>query len=176
MSLIEMVCEQSLTHAAEAEIAALLARCFATDFGGRSFFLTRHHWRHLVRRDGRIVAHLAVQLRAVRRGGRLTTIAGIADVATDPSVRGQGLAAALLQAAIRQSRAAPVDHILLYGTARLYAGAGFRPAANPTTFVDMPGAATAAVCRSPARHLMVLDLTDVAWDGTAELDLLGPMF
>ncbi|MES2548617.1 MAG: GNAT family N-acetyltransferase, partial [Pseudomonadota bacterium] len=86
-----------LTNSDEAAIATLLARCFTTDFGGRSYFQTRHTWRHVIRNDG-IAAHLAVQLRAVRLGDEIVTIAGIADVATNPDHRGQGHAASLLQA------------------------------------------------------------------------------
>ncbi len=120
---------------------------------------------------------MAVQLRVVRLGMRAVTIAGIADVATDPRARGRGLAAALLQAAIARARAT-LWRPMCFSTALagLYAAAGFRPAANPTTFLDMPGAVTSAVRRAPAKHLMVLDLGTDPWDGTAELDLLGPMF
>jgi predicted N-acetyltransferase YhbS len=176
MLTVEEISEHSLIPEDDRRIADLLARSFSTDFGGRSHFLIRHSWRHVIRGTERILAHMAVQLRVVRLDGRLVTIAAIADVATDPQVRGQGLAAALLQAAILRARSTLADHVLLYGTARLYAAAGFRPAANPTTFLDMPGAVTLAVRRAPAQHLMVLDLGPTPWNGTAELDLLGPMF
>ncbi len=176
MLTVEEISEHSLTSDDDRRIAALLARCFTTDFGGRSHFLIRHSWRHVVQDNREIIAHMAVQLRVVRLGVRAVTIAGIADVATDPRARGQGLAAALLQAAIARARATMAAHVLLYGTAGLYAAAGFRPAENPTTFLDMPGAVTSAVRRAPAKHLMVLDLGADPWDGTAELDLLGPMF
>lgn len=176
MPLIEEIAEHSLTSAQEDKIADLLARCFSTDFGGRSFFRTRHSWRHLVRQDGRLVAHMAVQMRAVRLGGQITTIAGIAEVATAPEARGQGHAASLLQAAIARARRTVASHVLLYGTAGLYAAAGFRSVANPTTYLDMPGAVTGAVRRADAQHLMVLELTEMPWNGLAELDLLGPLF
>jgi predicted N-acetyltransferase YhbS len=176
MRVIEEVSEQSLTFGQDEEIAGLLARCFSTEFGGRSFFLARHSWRHLVRQDGRLVAHMAIQMRAVRLAGRIVTVAGIADVATAPEARGQGHAGALLQAAIARARGTLAAHVLLYGTAGLYSAAGFRKVHNATTFLDMPGAVTASVRHAPAQHLMVLDLTESLWDDTAELDLLGPMF
>lgn len=173
----DLIPEHLLTNADETAIARLLARCFSTDFGGRSFFQTRHSWRHVIWRDDAIVAHLAVQLRAVRLGDDLVTIAGIADVATDPDHRGQGYAAALLQAAIAVARTSPADFVLLFGTARLYPAAGFRPIANPMTYLDLTDARTGQLRGAETNeHLQVLALTDRTWDGTKPLDLLGGLF
>jgi predicted N-acetyltransferase YhbS len=174
---VDLIPEHLLTNADETAIAGLLARCFTTDFGGRSYFQTRHSWRHVVRQNGAIVAHLAVQLRAVRLGDDLLTIAGIADVATDPAHRGQGHAAGLLQAAIKVARPSPADFVLLFGTAKLYAAAGFQPVANPMIYLDLTGARTHALCRTDAsEHLQVLALKGQSWDGTKPLDLLGGLF
>jgi predicted N-acetyltransferase YhbS len=173
----DLIPEHLLTNADDCAIASLLARCFRTDFGGRSYFQTRHSWRHVVRRDDAIVAHLAVQLRAVRLGDDLLTIAGIADVATDPDHRGQGHAAALLHAAIEAARQSPADFVLLFGTAKLYPAAGFRPIANPLTYIDLTGARTGMLHHAKVdEHLQVLALTDRTWDGTKPLDLLGGLF
>lgn len=173
----ETIPEHLLSPADETAIAALLARCFSTDFGGRSFFQTRHSWRHVIRQDQSIVAHLAVQLRAVRLGDQLLTIAGIADVATGPDQRGRGLAASLLQAGLAKARQSPASHVLLFGTAGLYPAAGFRPISNPLWFLDLTGARTNALCHQvAAEHLQVLDLTDQPWNDTERLDLLGGLF
>ncbi|HLQ17860.1 MAG TPA: GNAT family N-acetyltransferase [Tabrizicola sp.] len=173
----EIIPEHLLTNADEAQIAQLLARCFTTDFGGRSFFQTRHTWRHVLRQDDRIVAHLAVQLRAVRLGDGLVTIAGIADVATDPDHRGKGHAATLLQSALATARRSPASHVLLFGTAQLYPAAGFQPIRNPLTYIDLTNARTSALYRDkPEDHLQVLDLSTTPWDGTKPLDLLGGLF
>lgn len=174
---MEAISEQLLTYADEAAIAQLLARCFRTDFGGRSFFQTRHSWRHVIRRDDRIIAHLAVQLRAVRLGDALLTIAGIADVATDPGYRGQGHAAMLLKAALATTRKSVAHHVLLFGTSKLYPAAGFRPTRNPLTYLDMTGGWTGALCRDRAEeHLQVLDIAGATWHETKPLDLLGGLF
>ncbi|NHB76026.1 GNAT family N-acetyltransferase [Rhodobacter calidifons] len=173
----ETIPEHLLTNADESEIAQLLARCFATDFGGRSFFQTRHTCRHVLRHDQRIIAHLALQLRAVRLGEALVTIAGIADVATDPDHRGRGHATRLLQAALAAARRSPARHVLLFGTAKLYAAAGFRLVENPLTYLDMTGARTGQLHRDrPVEHLQCLDLGPETWDGTGPLDLLGGLF
>ncbi|MFM7444758.1 MAG: GNAT family N-acetyltransferase [Tabrizicola sp.] len=172
----ETIPEHSLTNADDAAIAHLLARCFTTDFGGRSFFQTRHSWRHVIRED-RIIAHLAVQLRAVRIGEDLVTVAGIADVATDPDHRGKGHAAALLQAALGTARQSPARHVLLFGTAQLYPAAGFRPTHNPLTYIDLTGARSGQLHRDrPEDHLQILDLSGTRWDETKPLDLLGGLF
>ncbi|MES2542825.1 MAG: GNAT family N-acetyltransferase [Pseudomonadota bacterium] len=173
---IETIPEHLLTNSDEAAIAALLARCFTTDFGGRSYFQTRHSWRHVIRNDG-ITGHLAVQLRAVRLGAEIITIAGIADVATDPDHRGQGHAASLLQAALQTARQSPARHVLLFGTAKLYPAAGFRPIANPLTYIDLTDASTGPLHRNrPEDHLQVLDLKDQPWNAAKPLDLLGGLF
>lgn len=174
---VDFIPEHLLTNADDAAIAQLLARCFRTDFGGRSYFQTRHSWRHVVRHDDAIVAHLAVQLRAVRLGDDLVTIAGIADVATDPNHRGQGHAAGLLQAAIAAATTSPADFVLLFGTARLYAAAGFRAIANPLTYLELTGARTRDLHRVEAsEHLQVLALKGRTWDPNKPLDLLGGLF
>lgn len=175
--MMETIPEHLLTNADETAIAALLKSCFITDFGGRSFFQTRHSWRHVLRHDGQIIAHLAVQLRAVRLGDRLTTVAGIADVATDASHRGNGHAATLLQAALDTARQSPAQHALLFGTAQLYPAAGFRSIGNPLTYIDLTHARTGALYRDkPEEHLQVLDLKDGPWDEAKPLDLLGGLF
>lgn len=173
----DFIPEHLLTKADDAAIARLLARCFTTDFGGRSYFQTRQSWRHVVRNGDAIIAHLAVQLRAVRLDNDLLTIAGIADVATDPDHRGQGHAATLLQAAIGVARRSPADFVLLFGTAQLYKAAGFRPIANPLTYLDLSGARTGSLRAAEVNeHLQVLPLTGGAWDESKPLDLLGGLF
>lgn len=174
--LTEVIPEWSLTAPDEAQIAGLLARCFATDFGGRSYFQQRHHLRIVTRHNGRIIGHMGLMLRAVRVNAVLTDVVGLADVATDPDHRGKGIAAALLHAAIAEAKRSPAAHFLLFGTAGLYAGAGFRKAGNTITYLDMTGARTRDVHREPARELMVLPLRDQPWDETAALDLLGTLF
>ncbi len=172
--MLELIPEWALTPEDDRAIAGLLARCFATDFGGRSFYQTRQHLR-LVQREGAILAHMALQFRAMRLGARLVTVAGVGDVATDPAHRGQGLAARLLAEAIRVARASPAEFMLLFGTAKLYHAAGFRPVRNTMLWCEMRGAQTGLVTREPAESLMVLPLKG-DWDEGAELDLLGNLF
>jgi predicted N-acetyltransferase YhbS/predicted lactoylglutathione lyase len=168
--------EMEMTQAEEAQIVALLVQCFDTDFGGRSFYRTRHHLRLVIREAGQIVAHVAVQFRAVRLGGRLVDVAALAEVATHPDHRGRGLAGRLVQVAIAEARRARAEFALLFGTADLYAAAGFERTGNPMIFVQMDGARTGEIMRQPANELRVLSLGDGIWDQAADLDVLGGLF
>ena len=172
---IEIIPETALTSADDTAIAALLARAFSSDFGGRSFFHQRHHLR-LLARDPGIVGHVALTLRAVRLGDALIDIAGLAEVATDPARRGEGIAARLLAQAIEAARQGPAAFVLLFGDAQLYHAAGFRPATNPIRHVVMSGARTGAVAAETDGSLMALPLNGQPWDATAPLDLLGHLF
>lgn len=173
--LIEKIAEMQLSANDEAEIAGLLACCFDTDFGGRSYFIQRHHLR-LVHRQGVIVAHIALTLRAVLLDQRLVTIAGLAEVATDPHWRGQGFAAALLQEAISQAKEGPAQYLLLFGSAALYSAAGFRKVSNRTAHVVTRGDHVERVVGEGADTLMALPLGARPWPDTAPLDLRGPVF
>jgi len=173
--MITVLPDWALTALDEAQIAALLARSFATDFGGRSYFQQRPHFRLIWREAGQILGHMAVMYRAVRLDGALVTVAGLADVATDPAHRGRGIAAGLLSRAVAEVRTTPAAYFLLFGTAGLYAAQGFDAARADLTYVDMQGAVTGRVVTEAAEHLRVLPLGAQAWPQGARLDLLGPL-
>ncbi|NCO86061.1 MAG: GNAT family N-acetyltransferase [Rhodobacterales bacterium] len=172
---IERIEELRLGGADEAAIAALLGASFGTDFGGRSCFMQRHHVR-LVARDDGIIGHVGLTFRQIRQGARLIPILGLADVATDPARRGEGIAGRLVAAAIDEGRAGPVAAMALFGTAQLYAAAGFVRVANRLRHVDLLGAVTGEVHETEAHDLMVLPLDGRAWDDVTPVDLLGHLF
>ncbi|BAM03437.1 GNAT family N-acetyltransferase [Phycisphaera mikurensis] len=168
--------ELRLAPALDREIAELIGRVFPTDFGGRSFFQNRHHARFLVRVGGTLAGHLAVCHRAVRLGYRVLDVLGIAEVAVDPAFRRRGIGVALVEAALREGRAAGVDAVLLFGVESIYARAGFVAVKNPITRIDMRGVRTGEIVREEAEHLMVHPLGESGWDATAPLDLAGFTF
>jgi predicted N-acetyltransferase YhbS len=174
--MIEILPEWALTPEDEAQIADLLLRSFDTDFGGRSYFQQRPHLRLVIRRDGKIIGHMALLFRAIRLGSQLTDIAGLADVCTDPDHRGQGIAQRLLTAAIAEARASQSDFFLLFGNANIYSGNGFQRFSNPVTYLDLRGARTGDVKTEPAEQLMVLPLRGAEWPATAPVDLMGTLF
>ena len=172
---IDRIEEMRLSATDEAEIAGLLARCFDTDFAGRTAFRQRHHVR-LVARDPDIVGHVALTFRDIRQGSRLISVVGLAEVATDPAHRGRGIASALLTAAIAESRQSPARFILLFGDAPLCEGAGFRPVRTMMRYVEMDGATTGEVQKRAAAGLMVLPLGNRPWDSGTMIDMLGHLF
>ena len=173
---IELIPEMALSAADERAIADLLAASFATDFGGRSYYVQRHHLRLVLRDEGAIVGHMALLYRAIRQGNRLIDIVGLADVATAPGSRGKGIASRLLKDAIAVAQTSPASFLMLFGTAGLYGAHGFVAAQNELLYVPMEGAATGELRRDVSDALMVLPLRGADWDGEARTDLLGHKF
>jgi predicted N-acetyltransferase YhbS len=174
--LIEPIPEWHLSDADEARIAALLARCFDTDFGGRSFFTHHHHLRLVVRDGSDIIGHMALVLRSVDIGQQRVTVAGLAEVATDPAHRGKGIAAALLSAAIREAKSSPARFLLLFGTAKVYPAAGFQPVSNRLAHIVLNGTRAGRVVSKGDDNLMVLPVRADPWPGDDLVDLRGPVF
>lgn len=172
---VERIEEMRLSPEDDAKIADLLARCFSTDYGGRSFFFQRHHVR-LVVRAPEIVGHIALAYRAIRVGDDIMTIAGLAEVATDPDRRGQGIASALLRASIDEAKASAADFLLLFGNAGLYRGQGFVAASNPMRFQVFESLRSQGYEESHKEELMVLPLRGGSWPGDKPVDLLGHKF
>ncbi len=173
---VDRIAEMDLSATDQAQIAGLLLLAFDGGFDGRSFYRTRHHLRLVIRQEARIVAHVAVQFRAMRLGGRLVDVGCLAEVSTHPDHRGKGHAARLLQAAIAEVRGARAEYFLLFGTAGLYAAAGFAAVQNPLIYVDLDGAQTGEIRREASEVLRVLTLGATPWDPLAELDVLGGLF
>jgi predicted N-acetyltransferase YhbS len=130
----------------------------------------------VTRQDGKIIGHMCVLLRAIRVGGQLVDIVGLADVCTDIDHRGKGVAQRLLTAAIKESHATQAAFFLLFGNANIYSGNGFQPFSNPVTYLDLRDALTGEVKTEAAEQLMVLPLRDTLWPPTAAVDLLGTLF
>jgi len=173
---IDRIDEVRLSAEDDAGIARLLARSFATDFGGRSYYQQRHAVRIVARSDGAIVGHMALCFRDVRLGEALVPVIGLAEVATDPDQRGKGVATKLLRAAIDEAYATPARFFLLFGDRPIYAAHGFVPMPNVITYLTLDGAHTGAIKTGADGGLMVRDLGRGAWDGGAPLDLLGHKF
>lgn len=172
---VEMIHEWQLAEDDEQAIAVLLNRAFGEFFEGRSFHQQRHHIR-LIARDPEIIGHMALCYRAIRMGDALVNIMGLAEVATDPEHRGKGIASALMRQAIEVAQDSQADFFVLYGVRPIYAGVGFRSVSNPILCTPFDHARTGAIVRETEEDLMVMELSDIRWDDTAEIDLLGFKF
>lgn len=173
---IETIDEQNLTSADEQRIMQALQKAFSEGFEDRSFYQQRHNKRFIVRHGEDIIGHMAVCYRAIRMNDQLVRIAGLAEVATDPDFRGQGIASKLMAKVLDYVQDTQADFFLLFGVRAMYEGNGFRPVPNPVTYVDMQGAKTGSVSQLHKTHLMMRQLKDIPWDDTADIDLLGHMF
>lgn len=101
-----------------------------------AFYGVQHTWPQLYRSDGggrffvvtdgdRLLSHCAVRTVALRTPHGVHPVNLLGSVATDPSLRGQGLASAVLAAAL-QATASAAPHTLLWAERpELYARAGF---------------------------------------------------
>lgn len=173
---VEVFPEWSLTPSDESGIADLLALCFSTGFGGRSFFKQRHSLR-IVARDDAIVGHIAMTYRAIRVPPGLVDIFGLGDVATHPGRRGEGIASHLLRHALEIAQASPAKAVLLFGDAPLYAANGFHAVRNLITRLELAGARTGEVGRVPANGLMMVhEIGAFTWDESWPVDLMGHTF
>ena len=101
-----------------------------------AFYGVQHTWPQLYRSDGggrffvvadgdRLLSHCAVRTVTLRTPNGAQPVNLLGSVVTDPSLRGQGLASAVLAAAL-QATAAAAPHTLLWAERpELYARAGF---------------------------------------------------
>lgn len=173
---IDRLNEYELTPELDGDIADLLLDSFGPEFGGRSYCQQRHHVRFIARDNGVLLGHMALCYRDARLGDGVIPIWGLAEVATAAVARGKGVATQLLAAATAFTRTTPAVFFVLFGDRPIYAGNGFVPYRNSVTFVTMDGARTGSVETGVDNCLMVLPLTELAWDDTAPLDLLGCKF
>lgn len=173
---IERIEEMRIAAADEVALAALMEAAFDPDYAGRSYYQQRHHVRLIVRNGAAIIGHMAIGLRAIRMGQRLVQAAGLAEVATHPDHRGQGIATALMHAAIAEAKASPADFFLLFGDQPLYTAVGFRTVPNKTISISFHDIRTGPQEIRQHDKLMMMPLRDKAWDEDAVVDLVGHAF
>ncbi|OUD09764.1 hypothetical protein BVC71_08010 [Marivivens niveibacter] len=171
----ETINEFDLTPETEAELTTLLDLAFSPEFGGASYHQQRHNVRLIQRSKGAIVGHLAITYRTVRLGEQLLDIVGLAEVATHPNHRSQGIAGHLVRGSIDFARKVGADAMVLFGDRPVYAANGFQAKPNPLRWVAMTDKRTVAI-EHQTDDLMVLPLNNRSWDDHLTLDLLGNKF
>ena len=176
MTRIDVIAEMQLTAADDAAIADLLHDALDEDFGGRSYHMQRHHLRIVARDADAVIGHIALLMREIRLGDRLTPVIGVAEVVTRADRRGQGIAGAMLTEAISQARGSMARFMVLFGDRPIYAGHGFHQAQNVLTWTTLDDVRSAGIRTGVDAGLMVLPLRDEVWDDAAPVDLVGHMF
>ena len=168
--------EMRLDASLEQEISNLLDKEFPVEFENRSFFQNRLHARHLAFHGEELVGHLGIAFRDIRLGETLVTIVGIADVAVQKTMQGQGIGTGLLQRALADARQSNAQFAALFGENSIYEKVGFVPAANRLTLIEMEGCVTKQVVQEINRWFKILPLGETSWDFNADVDLAGFAF
>ncbi|MCY3023311.1 MAG: GNAT family N-acetyltransferase [Planctomycetota bacterium] len=116
------------------ELATLVARCFLNRYDYlRERFLDDYsacpgarpeYWR-IIRRKGRVVAHVGVYDKPVRVGRAVLRMGGLGFVCCDPAHRRQGLAAACVKDALAVMRRSGMPLSLLFGRDHYYDRFGY---------------------------------------------------
>ncbi|SFR51574.1 Predicted N-acetyltransferase YhbS [Yoonia tamlensis] len=173
---IEIVNEIDLSPAQDQEIAALLHEAFGAEFGGRSFFQQRHHLRLIARIDGKMAGHVALTYRVIGQGGKMIPILGLAEVATDKTYRGQGVARTLVTKSLDIASDSPAEFALLFGDPAHYHRYGFQAAVNSLRSLDLENGVSKGIKIGPDDSFMVVATGQTTWDPQAEVDLMGRKF
>ena len=174
--IAERIEEMRLTDRDDTRVGLLLDHSFGADYAGRSYHQQRPNARLIVRQSARIIGHMAISLRAIRMGEQLAQVAGLAEVATDPSHRGKGIATTLMKAAIAEVKQGTAAFFALFGNQPLYAASGFVSKRNKLKFVPIIDARTGEITETAKQGLMVLPMSDLAWSDGAIIDLVGHAF
>ena len=136
---IERIEEMRLSKRDDKAIGSLLDGSFGVDCYTRSFFQQRHYLSLFMRQKGAVIGHIGITIRAIRMGGKLLTIAGLGDVATDISYRGQGIATQLLHHAIKEVKSSHCAFFLIFANRPLYAASGFKSVPNKVRCTSLMG-------------------------------------
>lgn len=173
---LELMEEDAMPPEIDAAIKVLLCECFPPDV---EMFSKCRHWHGtapaytLVYRDGiRVLGHVGVVLRRVRCGQADVEIAGIQSLAVAPSLRGSGLACALMEDAMSEAERRGIRFGLLFCVPKLerfYAPLGWVRTNVAATMMDESGNPAPV----PAKNIgMYLELTDEPFP-KGNIDLRG---
>ncbi len=159
----------------DAALRRLLSSCFTGPkdgvFRDQLFFREAPRHRLLVHRDGELVAQVAAHDKTADSEDGSIRLLGIAEVCVAADCRGQGLVGRMLEAAHEWGIEREFDAAFLFGEAKYYASAGYRPVHNPLRVTNPNG----EVVEKVFANAMVRPLASNTWpDGL--IDLRGPEF
>lgn len=158
------------------ELRELLAACF-TNPGDEVFRTRRFHtrspaWRWSIRREGRLIAHVAAHDLSIMGGlqprSRVFRIFGVAEVCVEPASRGAGLVREMLDAAHAFGEARGFDFAMLFGREAIYRSSGYHVMKGRVSVHDSAGSVKART------DVLVRALAGAIPEGTLALD--GPAF
>ena len=153
----------------------LLSACFTKP--GDEIFRTRRYyaqppsWRWSIRREDRLIAHVAAHDLSIRAGipPRLHTrrVLGIAEVCVEPASRGAGLVREMLEVAHTFGVERGFDFAMLFGRASIYGSSGYHATNGRVHVIDADG--SQAVRRDALLRSLAQDVPegDFSVDGPA---------
>lgn len=174
----EWVNEPAIDARADADIRALLQTCFPGEecFRSRRYYKQLPHRRLLVRDEGLLVGHVAVDHRMIALGGAPAPIAGVIDLCVHPSWRGQGLGARLLGQVEAFGRESGAEFVVLFAVDDgLYRRSGYRRSGNVVRWLKIHEHRSLGMGEEVIDELMVKELGARAWP-KGVVDLLGYQF
>ena len=173
---VERIKEMRISEVDEKVIGVLLNSAFGIGFDGRSYFQQRHHVRFVVRNGAAIIGRMALSIRAIRMREKLVQVAGLAEIATHPEHRGQGIASNLVTSVIAEARASLAHFLVLFGDQPLYSAVVFIRVPNRTLSTSFVDVRTGEKERRHGDKFMVMPQRDSPWGAQADIDLVGHAF
>lgn len=175
-SAISVVDEARMPPATDAAIKKLLCDCFPADV---AVFSRTRHWHGcaplfsvVLGTGGRVLGHVGVIARTVQWGGEQVPVAGVQNVAVDPSLRGRGCGALLMSHAMAEAAHRGIQFGLLFCLPQLekfYGALGWVTIRQPIAMMDADGNHAAVGGKSLCMVLKLADRTPPA----GPIDLQG---
>lgn len=173
---LERVEEFALTPPQHLGIQQLLKTAFP-GYPDRTFYRQLPDFRYLGFKEGKLMAHMAVEHRLLHNAGQVFPIFGVIDLCVDPQFQRRRVASYLLDQLTRLGRAHQIDFLVLIATQhQLYLDNGFQLVSNPCVWMMISGDQSMGLTRRSVKHsLMVKPLSDQQWK-EGLVDFLGPIF
>lgn len=172
-----LIHEYEIDEETEREIARLRNEAFPDFTTTRSYYKQLPHFRFLLREEGKLAGHVAVDYRVISLDGEPARIMGVVDLCVAKERRGRGMGGALLEAVERLARKTRTDFIILFADEPgIYEAHGFARGENTCTWLKIHEHRTLGIAEdSLADCLFVKPTGDRAWTG-GRADLLGYLF
>lgn len=157
--------DAQVDDALDAELRALLTRCFGKSFEHKRYEHEMPPHRLLVRDEGALAAHVAVHEKVLKSDGAALPFLGIAEVCVALSYRGRGLVREMIRELEAHFEGFPFA--ILLGDPRVYGSSGYKTVGN----VHFPFEKTG----QPNTGVMVKALGSQSWP-LDEVTIEGPPF
>jgi GNAT superfamily N-acetyltransferase len=171
------VAENQISPTLDKAIRAFLCTCFPNDV---TEFQRTRHWHGsapaysiLLTVAGSIQGHIGIVIRTIRSGGRPVAVAGVQNLCIHPQMRGSGLAATILTAAMAEARRRGLGFGLLFcdrSLEQFYKTRGWSTLDVPVMCADENGHHS----RIPDKNICMVSPLNAEAFPEGAIDLQGP--